>query len=785
VSGARRLAASTALAAAAGALTFGLWRAVGLPPVGLPTDAPHPGLWRWFFAGVPPLLFPAFTAVYAALARVAPPDAAPAVAAGWRWDRWSHVALLALPAGLLAWRTEPGWRLLLGALFVTILAAKSLLLAGTLYRAAFGRVAPEDDAHVLPGAAAFLGATALLLYAGLVPYVITGVSTTGDEPLYLMSAHSLLVDRDLALENNTRQGDAAGFYWARGRPWAEQYLGRTLPALLLPGYAAARVLLPQYPLAGRLGATLLMAVGAALAGSVGYRLCRDLGCARPASFWAWTTLALTPPLLVASGHVYPEVPALLGSLVGVRAVLGISRRPWVAGAIVLAVAPILVLLKERFISIAVGLLVWAAINLARRARWARVWTVAGLGLVGVLVLLAARAPELFPYLAEFRPRGLLRWQPSMGVALLGVVADQEFGLLFYAPAWVLAAAGVPALWRRHREAALGLLGLAGGYMVVLMHYRWMQWDAGWTPPPRFILAVVPLLLPFLAEGLARLRGRGLALVHTLWLAWSAGVAWCLALVPLWRYNTLSGRSTLLRLAGAELGLDLARFLPSLRAPTRWTWAILAAGGLMLAVTTLRAARPRTPPDPGWGVGAVLLRPAPALGAVAVAAALWVGAAAVTPTTSIEGEAMSHNAGSQYGAYSWDPILWVMTGDGELSERIVTWPGVTRITVVAGGFSTTGVRPRLELFLDDVRVADWPLDIVPLERWQPPRWGLWGWRQAHYETTVRTGFGRPTFRLRVSNTRNHRGSGQVQHAYVDRVMLQWAPGGAADRSGPGG
>ena len=156
----------------------------------------------------------------------------------------------------------------------------------------------------------------------------------------------------------------------------------------------------------------------------------------------------------------------------------------------------------------------------------------------------------------------------MGVAVLGLIADQEFGLLFYAPAWVLVAAGIPALWRRQREATLGLLGLVGGYVFVLMRYRWMQWDAGWTPPPRFILAVVPLLLPFLAEGLDRLRGRGLALVHTLWLVWSVSVAWCLALVPFWRYNTLSGRSTLLRLLGAELGLDLARFLPSLRAPTR-------------------------------------------------------------------------------------------------------------------------------------------------------------------------------------------------------------------------
>ena len=113
--GIRSVVASAALAAAAGALTFGLWRALGLPPLGLSTDAPYPGLWRGFFALVPPMLFPAFTGVYALLARVAPPAAAPAVADGARWDRWSHLALLLLPGWLVVWRAGPGWRLWLGA----------------------------------------------------------------------------------------------------------------------------------------------------------------------------------------------------------------------------------------------------------------------------------------------------------------------------------------------------------------------------------------------------------------------------------------------------------------------------------------------------------------------------------------------------------------------------------------------------------------------------------------------------------------------------------------------
>jgi hypothetical protein len=768
-----RVAASAALAAAAGALTFGLWPALGLPEGGIPRlDAPFPGQWRAFFALWLPLLFPAFTLVHVALARRTAPGAIRAVAAARRWDWASHAALGLFPAWLLAWRGAASWRLALGAFFVTVLLGKSALLVVALHRAGFGTATPEADAAALRGGPLLLGAAALLLYAGLAPYVVLAVSTAGDEPLYLLGAHSLLADGDFALENNTQRDDFAGFYWGRGQPWAGHGGFLAFPVLLVPAYGVLRAVLPGWPLAGRLGATWTLALCTALAGVAAYRLCRRMGCPRPAAFWAWVALALTPPFIVASGHIYPEVPAALATLLGIAAVLRIRERPGAGIAGVGAAATALVLLKERFMPLGLGLLAWAALRLARRWRWAWAAALLGLAVVGAALWLAAPASQLFPYLAGLRVRTLGDWNWLMGLAALGLVADQEFGLLFYAPVWGLAMAGVPGLWRRQRAMALGLLGLVVGYLTVVVKYRWMQWDAGWTPPPRFLLAVVPLLVPFLAEALDRLRGPGLALVHTLALVWSGAIAWCLAVVPFWRYNGLTGRSTLLRLAGERLELDLARFLPSLRAPTDWTWAVLAAGGLALAVATIRAAGP--PRAAGWGRGALLLRPRGAAAASAVLGAAWVAAALVVPTRAIEAEAMRHTAGIQFGAYQWDDVLWVMPRDGELAERIVTWPGVTRITVTAAGLSTTGVAPRLALLLDDRLVAEWELEVTPLRSWQRRTFALQGWRQRTYTAAVPTRLGRPTLRLRVTQTRDDRRADQVQHAYVDRLVLEWAP-----------
>ena len=49
--------------------------------------------------------------------------------------------------------------------------------------------------------------TALTLYAGLGLWSFHTVGLGGDEPQYLIISHSLLVDRDLKIENNHRAGD--------------------------------------------------------------------------------------------------------------------------------------------------------------------------------------------------------------------------------------------------------------------------------------------------------------------------------------------------------------------------------------------------------------------------------------------------------------------------------------------------------------------------------------------------------------------------------------------------
>ncbi|MGH7265320.1 MAG: hypothetical protein ACREMB_10765, partial [Candidatus Rokuibacteriota bacterium] len=294
-----------------GWLVFVLWERVGLPPHGDRLDAPFPGAWQWFFAVWLPAMFPAFTLLHADLWRRAGRAPAGPARRARRWDRRSYVLLPLFAVLMLSWPALGAWRLPFAGFYLGTLFGKALLAVVTVYRQLEGDHPPRGLAVSL-----FLVAGLLYVFAG--GYVVTALSTAGDEHIYLLNAHSLYADGDLDLRNNIQQRDYARFYWGRPSPatWNVPLLG--FPTFLLPGYALATALVPSYPLAGRLAAVLAIAACAAGVGAQAYGLCRDLGAARTSAFWAWVVVALTPPVLVNSAHVYPELPAALLVVVGVR-----------------------------------------------------------------------------------------------------------------------------------------------------------------------------------------------------------------------------------------------------------------------------------------------------------------------------------------------------------------------------------------------------------------------------------------------------------------------------------
>jgi hypothetical protein len=757
------LAVAALAAGTTGGLVHGLWAPLGLGVAGTQLDAPFPGLWRWFFALGLPGLFLAFSAVHAwLLAESAPGPAADAARAAWRRDRMSYALLPGFLLLMAAADGLGGWRWPLATFYVGVLIAKTLGLVAALYGGAVAAESSGDVAHRRGVRPRFLFVAALLLYGFLAPYVVIAISTGGDEPLYLLNTVSLATDGDVHIRNNVEQEAYRSFYWGRPAPeaWRLEFAG--IPLLLLPGYVLGTSLLPGYPLGGRLGATLTVALCGALAGVQVYRLSRELGASPPAAFWAWLLVALTPPVLVHSGHVYPELPAALLTMVGVRTLLRIPARGWTAIVVVAGTALGLVLLKDRYTPLALGLCLWALARLARSHRWVALGLLGGLAAAGATVVLLNPVPLVFPNVGT--PTELAQvwrtWNPEIARAAVGMLADQEYGLWFYTPHGLLAVLGLVLLWQRRPDVAAGLLGLFAFYLVVLVKYRWMRWHGGFTPPPRFLLIGAVLLGPGLAVAFDRCRGPALAAVNTLWLAWSAALGLAVSLVPAWRYHHLRGRNVLLERLSAGLGIDAARLLPSLSAPSAWTWAVLVLAALGFAGIALAAGRWKPTPRAGWGRDAVWLAPRPAARLVVTLGLVWLGLAAIVPTWGVEAEAMRHSSGLQYVSFDDRTSFWHMTSDGELSEPLVTWPGLTEIRVLAAALTTTGEAPRMALVLDDEVVATWGLRAGP---------GVW--LSDTYVARMPTRFGHPRLTLRLTGLQDDPAAGRVQHVYLDRVELR--------------
>jgi hypothetical protein len=93
--------------------------------------------------------------------------------------------------------------------------------------------------------------------------------------------------------------------------------------------------------------------------------------------------------------------------------------------------------------------------------------------------------------------------------LLGLLVDQEFGLLANAPVHMLWAAGVWALFKRDRRLAAELLVIVVPYVIALSAYP--VWFGGGSPPARFLVPVVFPLGLAVATLWARQDGPGRSL----------------------------------------------------------------------------------------------------------------------------------------------------------------------------------------------------------------------------------------------------------------------------------
>jgi hypothetical protein len=292
-------------------------------------------------------------------------------------------------------------------------------------------------------------------------------------------------------------------------------------------------------------------------------LCAGDVAGRAAALVTAFSAALIVPLLFYTFQIYPELPAAFLLLYAFRKLV-LDSHPTAAGAFAAGTAlAALPWLHQKYsvVALVLGLVGVSRFFHRRVGRFAL--EPGKLALLSLPLLFSAYSIFLYNHAltgslsptatfnavarTSFAPEGLPR-------GFLGLLFDRENGLFVFAPFYVLALVGLPALSDRHSRLAKPLLLIVVSYLVVIASFPY--WPGAVSTMGRYISSILPLLVLPIAFVVKRafedgvLAGAAVALGAAS-LAVSASFA--TDLVPSWQPELLWDR---------VLYSDPAQYLPS-------------------------------------------------------------------------------------------------------------------------------------------------------------------------------------------------------------------------------
>jgi hypothetical protein len=339
----------------------------------------------------------------------------------------------------------------------------------------------------------------------------------GDEPHYLLTAESIVSDRDLDLRDEYATRAYRDWY-----PYVLERHGRLTNRQANEPHGAGFPLLiaPAYALGGALAVQLLMAAIAALAFTLAAALARHIV---PEPWAAITALAcgLSLPALAYGTAVTPELSA--GALLAAAALLALRLRErprirWVTGgAIMLGALPWLGLsFAVPGLVIALAMLRW----LRRRARSFAMLVVVEVVLFSAVMYVTVN-DQLYggftPAAADIGGHDLGALDASDYLAraprLVALWLDRTYGALRWAPVVALAFFALWLLWRSRRdhlarvlpdrhdvEATATLCALVCAAQVLVAAFV-APTMFGFFFPGRYLVTALPMAVPLVAWGL--------------------------------------------------------------------------------------------------------------------------------------------------------------------------------------------------------------------------------------------------------------------------------------------
>ena len=453
-------------------------------------------------------------------------------------DQWPVLQALAGPLGAIVWLT-------VAALQLWVLWQSRLITARPIER---WSVTAITIAIFLSTAAA----------AGIAAERLTGTALfpAGDEPHYLVIAQSLWRDGDLKIENNHQRGDYKEYYPVELDP---HYLTRGTDGEIysIHPIGIAVLLAPIYALAGYHGAVWALILMGALATAIAWRWTVATLNAPGAATFAWAAIAFSAPFMFNTFTIYPEIGAALAVMFALTTTLRTNTErsgflPWIAVGLAIASLP---WLSTKYAPMSAALLLVVILRFHKKEpaallRETKIWA-----------LVAIYAASLAAWFAFFywiwgsplpmAPYGsLVQTTPlNLRFGAPGLLFDQEYGLLPYAPVYILAASGLYQMWRSGAELRRQAIEITVIFVALLATVgAFGIWWGGSAAPARplasgLLLLMLPIATAFRAAPVGSPRRAAQHML--LWISVGIAVTLVIAQDGLLLNNARDGTSQLL------------------------------------------------------------------------------------------------------------------------------------------------------------------------------------------------------------------------------------------------
>lgn len=381
---------------------------------------------------------------------------------------------------LLVWTGPLGVGAWWGAVATSVLASRRKPVAFSFTPAAL--------ANVRSGT--ILATAAASVFFAVVAFGARKVVPAGDEPHYLVITQSLIEDHDIQIENNHARRDYAAYFAGRLEPhfWRRGQNG-AIYSIHAPGLPV--VIAPAYLVGGYRGVVVLMVAIAGMAAGLLWRLSYAVTGRASAAWFGLAATVCATPVAFQSFTVFPDGPAGFVVLTGLWALMRVARtsaviplgshRAWVLHGLALALLP---WMHTRLAALAGMLALVVLVRMPRNRE--------GLSRAVSLVsmpLLSAVGWFAFFHAIYGTPNPMAPWTrldtswSFVPGGLAGMLFDQQFGALWYAPVVVAAVAGWFVLFRSDRRLAVDIGVIVVPYAIVTTRL-WIWW-AGWSAPARF------------------------------------------------------------------------------------------------------------------------------------------------------------------------------------------------------------------------------------------------------------------------------------------------------------